>query len=715
MERIQTLPLNFTKCLFVILLSWSVVSYSQNFAGFDPDTVKAQKFDTGKMWTFDYPPVEYLQETYNFSPSSEWLEDVRLSALRIPGCTASFISEDGLIMTNHHCAEGLKRRIQKEGEDLSKTGFYAASLEEERPLNNYYADQLVLIVDVTDEIVNAFNQGENEEDKIAKRDAKIDELESAYSEDTQLNCQVVSLYNGGKYSLYGFKRYTDIRMVFIPEERIGYFGGDYDNFTYPRYNLDFSFLRIYENGEPLKSEHYFKFSQNPPPENDVVFTVGNPGSTQRLSTVAQLEFARDFSYRNIAYNMDHAYKRAEEYKKKYPERAAEFQRIMDRLGNSQKSLTNTYKGLLNPYLIARKKAFENDLKERINSNTSLAEKYGNIWDAIRETLSEMREIAPRLYAYQLNNFFSSAYFFIAKDVVKFARQMQLPENEREEEYRGGKVDSLIENFYPKNFDKLIQDSRLEIQIGYIILNLGKDNDLVQHMFNEKESWAAVDYVLNKSQISTPEKLAKFLKEDPDKILSSDDPFIYFILNTQDEILEIQKKAQEITDTEDVLTNMLGQAMFEVYGTSIPPDANFTLRLSDGLLAGFEYNGTIAPVKTTFHGMYDRYYSFDGEYPWDLPERWINPGNEFDRNTVFNFISTNDIVGGNSGSAVIDRNAEVVGAAFDGNIQSLNGNFIFLPGENRCVAVATVAILEALKNIYHAGNLVEELKSGGIVK
>ena len=715
MERIQTLPLNFTKCLFVILLSWSVVSYSQNFAGFDPDTVKAQKFDTGKMWTFDYPPVEYLQETYNFSPSSEWLEDVRLSALRIPGCTASFISEDGLIMTNHHCAEGLKRRIQKEGEDLSKTGFYAASLEEERPLNNYYADQLVLIVDVTDEIVNAFNQGENEEDKIAKRDAKIDELESAYSEDTQLNCQVVSLYNGGKYSLYGFKRYTDIRMVFIPEERIGYFGGDYDNFTYPRYNLDFSFLRIYENGEPLKSEHYFKFSQNPPPENDVVFTVGNPGSTQRLSTVAQLEFARDFSYRNIAYNMDHAYKRAEEYKKKYPERAAEFQRIMDRLGNSQKSLTNTYKGLLNPYLIARKKAFENDLKERINSNTSLAEKYGNIWDAIRETRGEMREIAPRLYAYQLNNFFSSAYFFIARDAVKFARQMQLPENEREGEYRGGKVDSLIENFYPKNFDKLIQDSRLEIQIGYLILNLGKDNDLVQHMFNEKESWAAVDYVLNKSQISTPEKLAKFLKEDPDKILSSDDPFIYFILNTQDEILEIQKKAQEITDTEDVLTNMLGQAMFEVYGTSIPPDANFTLRLSDGLLAGFEYNGTIAPVKTTFHGMYDRYYSFDGEYPWDLPERWINPGNEFDRNTVFNFISTNDIVGGNSGSAVIDRNAEVVGAAFDGNIQSLNGNFIFLPGENRCVAVATVAILEALKNIYHAGNLVEELKSGGIVK
>lgn len=676
------------------------------------DTVKAQKFDTGKMWSFDYPPTEYFKKTYNFSADESWFENVRLSALRIPGCTSSFVSEDGLMMTNHHCARyGFLERIQKPGEDLTKNGFYAATLDEERKIPNYYADQLVLIKDVTAEVQKAAETGANADEKAKNKEAKIKELTDNLNKETGLIAQVVSLFNGAKYSLYGYKRYTDIRLVFAPDMQIAYFGGDFDNFTYPRYNLDCTFLRAYENGKPVNTKNFFKFTTEGIQPGQPIFTVGNPGSTQRLKTVAQLEYFRDITYKNNSYLFDTYYNALEELKSVEPSKAAEFEKTRVRIGNSQKVISSIYKGLCDPYLMARKKDFQKKLQEKVWNNPELKEKYGKVWENIQNTRLEMRKIGPKLAAYSLNRLFSSDYFNIAKNLVEFANEMKKPEDQRGEEYKGAKLDSTINALYPENFDKILEDTKLWIQADYIRMNLGDQDPLVQKLFGDRKGKDAAKYMLENSVIATKDGLVKLAKEGADAIMNSNDPFIYFIKETQDKLPALQQEAKEITNTEQVFDDMLGQAIYFVYGTSIPPDANFTLRISDGTLKSWDYNGTKAPLFTTFYGLYDRWYSFFKQYPWDLHERWQKPPADFDLSTPFNFISTNDIVGGNSGSAIINEKAQVVGLAFDGNMDSIVGNFIYMPHNNRCVAVDARALVTAIDKVYHADRLANELKEG----
>lgn len=677
----------------------------------DLDTVKAQKFDTGKMWSFDYPPTEYFKKTYNFSPDESWFEHVRLSALRLPGCTSSFVSADGLIMTNHHCARGFLPRIQKDGEDLVKNGFFAQTLEEERKIPNYYADQLVLIQDVTDEIHKAASTGATADEKAKNKADKIKEITDKLSSQSGLIAQVVSLFNGAKYSLYGYKRYTDIRLVFAPDMQIAYFGGDFDNFTYPRYNLDCTFMRVYENDKPVNSTNFFKFTMDGIKLDEPIFTVGNPGSTQRLKTVAQLEYFRDITYKNAAYLFDTYYNALEQLKTVDPSRAAEFEKIRVQIGNSQKVITSIYKGLTDPYLMARKKDFQKKLQEAVWSNPELKEKYGSVWEDIEKTRTEMRKYGPKISAYSLNPIFSSKYFFIAKSLVEFAKELQKPEDQRAPEFKGAKLDSTINALYPDKVDKLMEDTKLIMQAEYIRMNLGDNNPIVQKMFGDKRGKDAANYALGNSVVGSKEAFVKLAKEGADAILNSNDPFIYFIKETQDQLPELMNRAKEIGNTEQVFDDMLGQAIYHVYGTSIPPDANFTLRISDGVLQSWNYNGTKAPVFTTFYGLYNRWYSFFKQYPWDLHERWQKPPADFDLSTPFDFISTNDIVGGNSGSAIINEKAEVVGLAFDGNMDSIVGNFIYMPHNNRCVAVDARALVTAIDKVYKAERLANELKNG----
>ncbi|MBA4321153.1 MAG: peptidase S46, partial [Flavobacterium sp.] len=292
---------------------------------FNPDTVKAQKFDTGKMWTFEYPPFEYLKQVYNFTPTQEWFDDVRLSSLRIPGCSASFVSSDGLIMTNNHCATGIRNQVQKPGEDLEKTGFYAVNLEDERKIPGYKAEQLIVVKDVTADVLSAMKDGKTEKEKIEKRDARIAELRAKYGKELNLKVEIISYYNGSIFFLQGFKVYDEVRYVFEPEEQIASFGGDPDNFVYPRFGLDCAFLRIYENGKPLKSDHYFQWSAKGASDGELVFTVGNPGTTNRLRTVAQLEYARDIQFRNNAFIFDGLYKKIDELKTSYPAKAGDYE------------------------------------------------------------------------------------------------------------------------------------------------------------------------------------------------------------------------------------------------------------------------------------------------------------------------------------------------------------------------------------------------------
>ena len=713
----------FTAYLLLLFVFISLPLKAQ--ASFNPDTVKAQKFDTGTMWTFEYPPFEYLKEVYNFTPTQEWFDNVRLSALRIPGCSASFVSEDGLLMTNNHCARGIRRQMQREGEDLANTGFYAATLADERKIPNFSAEQLVYLKDVTKEVLPALKEGKTEKEKVEKRNAKIAELREKYAKELNLKIDIVSYYNGAVYYLQGFKVYTDVRYVFQPEENIAYFGGDPDNFTYPRYNLDCTFLRVYENDKPVKTQHYFKWSPNGAAPGELVFTVGNPGSTNRLRTVAQLEYMRDVQYRNSTFQMDNLYKKLDELKTVNPSKAQDYEAQRLAFSNSQKNNRGYYDALLNPYVMARKKAFEKKIQEFVMKDPELKKEYGHVWKTIAAARKELTGIDTKLAAYRPAGQAISRYLTIASTLVNQAEIALMPAAKREAlqkelQGRGQRPGGMMGArrqmpLYPDNFDPVLEEAKLEISIDYIILNLGKNDPVVKKFFQGKSSKEIAKNLIAKSLFKSKEAVEEIAKKDPKEILKLNDPFIKYFADVYGKIEGLEKRKQEATDTESVAFNLLGQIMYKMYGTSIPPDANRTLRISDGVLKGYDYNGTTAPVKTTFYGMYDRYFGFYEKYPFNLPERWKTPPAGFDLSTPFDFVSTNDIIGGNSGSPIINKNAQVIGLAFDGNIEMLEGNFLYRQQANRTVGVDSKAMYEAIKKVYKADRLADELETGKMVK
>ncbi len=678
------------------------------------DTVKAGKFDTGKMWTFDYPPMDYFQKEYNFKPTEDWLNNVRMSALRFANyCSASFVSADGLVMTNHHCGRESVSKVTKPGEDLFDNGFYAATLADERPVPGLYVDQLVLIKDVTNEIQSAIDKGKTPEEKVTNQRNAMQELEKKEEKETGFRIQIVTFYNGGKYALYGYKRYTDVRLVFSPEASLGYFGGDYDNFTYPRYDLDCNFFRVYDNGKPLKTEHFFHWSHEGAAPGEPVFVVGNPGRTDRLKTVSQLEFSRDVQYPRTLDLLNDLVNIYSDLIEKHPERKAELQNRLFGFSNSQKAYTGMLAGLRDPVLMQKKIDFEKNFKNAVLSNPELSAKYSGLWDKIADVQNQLKTVSNEYFAISTNPFTSAQYFMIAGEVIHLANQLKLPEDQRSAEYKGTKLDSTINDIFPPKFDAELQNAMLKDQVDRLEMYLGSSNEIIAKITGGKSGEDAVNYMLSNSSLTSPEKLKSLIKEGPDAILNSNDPFIYFIVHTDARKNELQGKIKEFSSSDAAYSQELGKALFEVYGTSIPPDATFTLRISDGVVKGYPYNGTIAPPFTTFYGLYDRYYSFDKKFPYDLPKNWQNPPADFKLETPMDFVSTNDIIGGNSGSPVINEKAQIVGLAFDGNIESLPGNFIFTTETNRTVAVHSAGMMEAIKDLYKATRLSDELQAGKI--
>jgi len=701
--------------ILLVLSSFQVSAQSNDYLGLD--TVKAGKFDNGKMWTFEYPPMDYFNQAYGFKPDEAWFEHIRMSALRFANyCSASFVSEDGLVMTNHHCARQSVTQVNKEGEDLHSTGFVAAALQDERPVPGLYVDQLVLFRDVTDEVIDAINEGKTDEEKAKLENDIITKIEERVAAETGLEVAITPLYNGGKFSLYGYKRYTDVRLVFAPEEQIAFFGGDPDNFTYPRFNLDCSFFRVYdENGNPLKTENYFKWSTNGAGVGEPVFVVGNPGNTDRLNTVAQLEYARDIQYPrtiNLLTNLSNMYK---EMLKKDPSKKAELQDRIFGFDNSIKAISGILEGLRNPILMQRKKDFEKNFRASVNADPELKAKYGHLWDKIIDSRKQLTEIANKNFALTMNQLFTSQYFFIADEVVSIAENLKLPESERNDLYVGDELNNTLSSLFPEDFDVEMNKTLLLNNVNNLVKYLGKDDPLVKRFTGGKEGEDAVNYILKNSKVTNLEDVKDLLEDGADEVLKGEDPLIYFMMNSKDRAKEYSKKVNELIEVENAYSQQLGVALFKVYGTSIPPDATFTLRLADGVVEGFPYNGTYAQPYTTFFGLYDRYYGQGKEWPWNLPDRWSTPPAGLDLSTPFNFISTNDIIGGNSGSPVINKNAEIVGLAFDGNIQGLPGNFIFRTEDNRTVSVHSTGMVEAIDKVYKMNRLSSELKAGKITK
>lgn len=672
--------------------------------------------DFGKMWTFDDLPLDYFLDEYGFEPTDEWIEKLQKAALQFGGgCSAAFVSEDGLIMTNHHCARGGIVSVQEEGEDLLKDGFYAETLEDERKIERLFVDQLIKIIDVTDKINIAMNQFETDNEKVEAKNEEIKNIENKYSEETGLVAKVVTLYNGGKYSLYLYKRYNDIRLVMAPEFQIASTGWDWDNFTYPRYELDFMFVRAYdENGEPMKVEHFFKYNFEGAVEGEPIFIIGRPGSTNRQLSVAELEYIRDIQNPFMIQYLDEVYNAYFEMFEKYPERESELLNRVMGFGNSRKVFHGRQDGITDETLMNRKKLFEEKLRNIVENDLELNSEYGHLWNRFENLFNEKRELGYKEFLYNLIPWGRPKYLQMAKDLYELVNELNLPNDERKEKFKEDNLKTTLGQIYPEDFDEELERKILRAFVSSVNFELGAENPLTKKLFNGKKGNEAVDYILSNSFLSTREKVLAIAEMSLDEISNQNDPFIYFIENTNDELEEIIEKNKEINQALTVLNQQLGKLIVKIYGDQIPPDATSTLRLSDGVIKGYEYNGTIAPGKTTYYGLYDRYFSFGQKlYPWGLTPNWQTPPDGLELSTPINFAATLDIVGGNSGSSIVNKNGEVIGLVFDGNMESLAGNYLFIPENNRAVAVDSKGLIESLKHVYKTDRLIKELLNGKI--
>lgn len=706
-----------TRIMIAAIFMVSMLSLTQAQQSiYEPTDLEEVKFsfnDFGTMWTFDDIPMRDYKEQLGFEPSKDWLNHVQKSALQFGGgCSGSFVSEDGLIMTNHHCIRGRLSKIQEEGEDLFKDGYYASSLEEERRFPDLYVDQLMRIEDVTSQVHNAMKAGESDEEKSKLKKEKIKELEAKYNKETGLTCKVVTLYNGGKYSMYIYKRYKDIRLVFAPDVQIAATGWDWDNFTYPRYELDFAFVRAYnEEGNPVEVDNHFTWAEEEARAEDVSFVVGRPGNTDRLLSMRQLEFFRDTRHPAILNQFNEVYKAYFQYFEENPGRRAELLSKLLSVANGRKAYAGMLKGLNDEYLMKKKWDFEQSLQKKVKADKQLNEEYGDIWDEIEQTIDKSEKNAKKIFPFYIAGIYQSQYHGIAERLVSYAMQMEKPKKERAKAYKKPRVKETRQRIYRDITDPELQKLLVQAHERYLRKEMGEECKFLKSLYNNNQGEAAAEYLLENSKIADKEFVNALIEDGAETILNSDDPLIQYFVKTKTMMAEKKDERARLASKLEVLNQELGRLIFEVYGDKIPPDATSTLRISHGRLKGYKYNGTLAPAKTTYFGLWDRYYSFGADpYPWGLHERWQEVPDGLELKTAIGFASTNDIVGGNSGSAVINKDAEVIGLCHDGNLESLAGDYAFLPENNRAVASDAIGIMEALKHVYKTERLIYELEN-----
>ena len=667
---------------------------------------RAGRFDYGKMWTFENPPVRYFTETYGFEADAAWFERARGAALRLPGCSAAFVSPHGLVVTNHHCIRGAIENVSGPGERLLDGGFYAESLEEERPLPGYYADQLIAVENVSVEVLAAIDAATGE---LAKRRARAEastavrrRLLDAHRGDPGVFVQVVPLYQGGRFSAYTFRRYSDVRLVAAAELQMGFFGGDPDNFTYPRYALDFGFLRIYgADGRPLATDRFFGWREEGVEAGDVVFVIGNPGPTNRLSTIAQLEFRRDVLLPAQARVFDARIRALWDFYREDPMAA-------DALGlrNDAFSLSNSWKqyvgqidALSDPAILARKLEAERQLRDSIAAHPELRASYGDVIDRIAQVQPENRVLAP----------YFNAFLLWGSPAVESAllRRALLSHQVVSGAAAGLPADTLValrERLraipdLPPGLERRLLAERLRD-----FTTLPPGDPIRAAALGGASPEQAAERLLAASVLASAASAAATLERGLDPA----DPAIRIAAAAAPRVAEWAGRFQQNLTEEAELGALLGRARFEIYGTAVPPEGSSSPRITDGVVRGYEYNGTLAPPYTTFFGIYDRFHAHGDQLDWSLPERWVPPPAALDLDTPLNFVSTADTYGGNSGSPAVTPELTLVGLNFDRNIQGMTRNFIYLPEQGRNIMVDVRAIREALDDVYDADRIVAEV-------
>ena len=661
------------------------------------------------MWLFNHPPRKLLKEKYSFDATDAWLEHVQKSSVRFnSGGSGSFVSEDGLVISNHHVGADALQKFGDQDHNYLRDGFHARTGDEEKRCLDLELNVLMSIEDVSDRVNAAVKPEMAAEQAFLARRAVTAGIEKESIDKTGLRSDVVTLYQGGQYHLYRFKKYTDVRLVFAPEQQAAFYGGDPDNFEYPRFDLDICLFRVYENGKPAKIPHYLKWSQAGVSENELVFVSGHPGRTSRLFTVAELEYVRD---QRLPYALERL--RGFEvlllsYSARSDENARRAKEDLFGVQNSRKAYIGELAGVLDPGLMEQKKAAEKKLRDAIAARQEFKDAAG-AWDRIAEAQKIIADHALRYNLLEAGHGLHSDLFGIARTLLRAAEEKPKPNAERLREFGEAGLASLeFQLFSEKPIYDDLEQLTLADSLTFLAGKLGCSDPLVQKILAGKSPQERASELVRGTKVKDVALRKKLYQEGKAAVDAARDPMIELARLIDPDARAVRKILETQSEAKQQAHAQISKARFAVEGTSTYPDATFTLRLAYGAAKGYEENGAQIPFQTTFAGLYRRGEEHKNQPPFDIPPRWLKRRGRLNLNTPFNFVSTADIIGGNSGSPVVNRNAEFVGIIFDGNIQSLVLDFAFTDKQARAVSVCSQAILEALRKVYDAQDLADEL-------
>ena len=692
-----------------------MVSYLRRWSALAALTILMANFspllgDEG-MWLFNNPPKAHLKAKYNFEPTDAWLNHLQKSSVRFnSGGSGSFVSANGLVMTNHHVAADALQKMGTKDRNYYRDGFHAKTYAEESKCEAMELNVLMSIEDVTERVNASSKAGAKAEDSFAARRAVISEIEKESLDKTSLRSDVVTLYQGGAYHLYRFKKYTDVRLVFAPEQQIAFFGGDPDNFEYPRFDLDMAFFRVYENDKPAKIEHFLKWSKAGAKEDELVFVSGHPGKTNRLNTVDELQYFRDIGYPFLLNRLNRWEVLLNAFSGRSEENARQAKEFLFGVQNSRKARVGGLGGLLDPEMMARKQAYELKLKEAVAKDAKLADAK-TAWDKVTASEKIRAELIKPYTVLEGAAGFNCEIFGIARTLVRAAEEKPKKNQERLREFRDSALESMeLQLFSEEPIYDEYEIVKLADGLSFMASILGyKHPIVVTSLAGKSPQQRAAELVLG-SKLKDVNERKRLYKEGAKAITASKDPILLLALAVDAESRKIRKRMElEVEEPKRQAYAEIAKVKFALEGTSTYPDATFTLRLAFGTVKGYEENGKKVPAETYYSGLYERSTEHMNKSPFDLPQRWIDKKGKLDMKVPLNFVCTADIIGGNSGSPVVNKDAEVVGLIFDGNIQSLVLDFAFTEEQGRAVSVHSQGMIEALRKVYEATNVADELE------
>lgn len=671
-------------------------------------TVSPARADEG-MWTFNNFPSKAVGEKYGFTPTQAWLDHVRAASLRVAeGCSASFISPQGLVMTNYHCVIDCVKALSTAQQDLVNAGFVAHTAAEERKCPEFELDQLAEIKDVTTDVHNALAGKTGAAANAALR-AERAKLEQSCGSDPKVRCDLVSLYHGGIYNLYRYRRFDDVRLVFSPEFDAGFFGGDPDNFNFPRYDFDLGLVRVYENGRPVATSEYLHWSKNGSKENELVFVSGNPGGTSRQLTVSQLEFVRDKDLPSLIPIISEYRGSLEQFVASGPQQAREANERLFFTENAFKVYNGRQQALMDPQFFGLKVKEEKQLRDAAASRPELAEQ-AKAWDDLTRIQDERAKLYVPHTEMDANRFFNSGLLDNAISLVRIPVERAKPNAERLPEYTDqGLVELKQELLAPTPVYKDVEELRLRLAFSLVQRNLGADDPFVRKMLGNESPEQLAHRLVSETHLDDVKVREELFNAGQSAVDSSQDPMIQFARLIDPDLRTIRKEWENKIDAPTrEATQKIAKIRFAIYGTSIYPDATFTARLNYGTVKGFnDQRGRSVQPYTTFAGLYER---ANGAPPFALPKSWLSAKSKLNLSTPMNLCTTNDIIGGNSGSPLMNQAGEVVGLIFDGNIFSIGGDYGYDPVSNRAVAVDSRALLQGLRVVYGFDRIVNEIES-----